>query len=50
MSHLRDRFRGAVETVIHTPGAHDTRISDTAVRRRPRESNLSFRRPNTGAE
>ena len=48
LSHLRYRFRTAVETAQVTPGTHNNRISTDTVRNRLREFGLRPRRPYVG--
>ena len=48
LSHLRNRFRTAVETAQLTPGTHNNRISADTVRNRLREFGLRPRRPYVG--
>lgn len=48
LTHLRNRFRTAVETAQVTPGMHNNRISPDTVRNRLREFGLRPRRPYVG--
>ena len=48
LTHLRNRFRTAVETSQVTPGTHINRISADTVRNRLREFGLRLRRPYVG--
>ena len=48
LSHLRNRYRTAVETAQVTPGTHNNRISADTVRNRLREFGLRPRRPHVG--
>ena len=48
LTHLRNRFRTAVETFQVTPGTHNNRISADTVRIRLQEFGLRPRRPYVG--
>ena len=50
LTHLRNRFRTAVETALVTPGTHNNRISPDTVRNRLREFGLGPRRPYVGMQ
>ena len=50
LTHLRNRFRTAVETALVTPGTHNNRISPDTVRNRLREFGLRTRRPYVGMQ
>ena len=50
LTHLRNRFRAAVETALVTPGTHNNRLSPDTVRNRIREFGLRPRRPYVGMQ